>query len=161
MITRSRLDLLRLGAHLGPYLLGLLAYDTAITLLYVFGWKWISVGELPIPLLGSAIAIIITFRNNAAYDRWREARALWGAVVNNSRSLVRGLLTLTDDTALQVRVGKIQIAYALALRCSLLQLPPWEDLRPYVMPEILGALRDKANVPAAIQNMIGAEIAAA
>jgi ion channel-forming bestrophin family protein len=159
MITRNRIDLARLSRHLGLNLLALLAYDVAVTLLFIFGWHWVSIGELPLPLLGSAIAIIVTFRNNAAYARWWEARGLWGAVVNNSRSLARGLLTLTTDTVLQTRLIRYQIGYALALRCSLLGLPPWDVLASYVPREMLPVLRASANVPTAIQNLIGSELA--
>ncbi len=38
-------------------------------------------------LLGFVISILIVFRTNTAYDRWWEARKLWGQLVNNSRSL--------------------------------------------------------------------------
>jgi putative membrane protein len=160
MIARNRIDLARFSRHLGLNLLGLLAYDVAITLLFLSGWQWVSIRELPLPLLGSAIAIIVTFRNSAAYARWWEARGLWGAIVNNSRSLARGLLTLTTDTALQGRLVRYQIGYALALRCSLLGLSPWDALAPYVPPERLPLLRSSANVPTTIQNIIGSELAA-
>ncbi|WP_158744564.1 bestrophin family protein [Acidisphaera sp. L21] len=161
MIIRRRLDFVRLVQHLGPQLFSLLCYDTAVTLLYVFGWQWVSIGELPLPLLGSAIAIIVTFRNNAAYDRWWEARGLWGSVVNNSRSFARGLLVLTNDAGLQTRLVRHQIAYALALRCSLLGLPPWVALEPYLPPDLLARLRSKANVPAAIQTAMARDLATA
>ena len=39
--------------------------------------------------LGSALAIFLAFRNNSAYDRWWEARKIWGALVNDSRSWCR------------------------------------------------------------------------
>jgi putative membrane protein len=161
MIIRRRLDLARIAWHLGPYLAVLLAYDVGVTALYVFGWQWVSIGALPLPLLGSAIALIITFRNNAAYDRWWEARGLWGAVVNNSRSFARGLLTLTDDLVLQQRLVGQQIAYALALRCSLLKLSPWEAVERYVPPDGMASLRQAVNLPAAIQNAMGRELATA
>ncbi len=40
-------------------------------------------------LLGTLIALVLAFRTNQSYDRWWEARKLWGAIVNDSRSLVR------------------------------------------------------------------------
>ena len=42
-----------------------------------------------ISALGSALAIFLAFRNNSAYDRWWEARKIWGALVNDSRSWAR------------------------------------------------------------------------
>ncbi len=57
------------------------------TSLYVFlGWKWLALPWLPIALLGTAVAFVVGFKNNASYDRLWEARRAWGAIVNASRS---------------------------------------------------------------------------
>ncbi len=160
MITRSRLDLLRIAKHIGRNLVFLIIYDTVFTAAYVLGWHGVAVEDLPLPLLGSAIAIIVTFRNNAAYSRWWEARGLWGRVVNNSRSLARGLIAFSDDVAFRHRLTRYQIAYVLTLRCSLLDLPYDEPLEAYVSPEMAVKLATYANVPTALQNAMAAELAA-
>ncbi|MES2587410.1 MAG: bestrophin family ion channel [Bacteroidota bacterium] len=49
-------------------------------------WKWLAIPWLPIALLGTAVAFIVGFKNNASYDRMWEARRSWGAIVNSSRS---------------------------------------------------------------------------
>jgi len=46
-------------------------------------------------LLGTALAFFIGFNNNQAYDRWWEARKIWGALVNDSRSWTRQVLYYT------------------------------------------------------------------
>lgn len=38
-------------------------------------------------LLGIVLSILLVFRTNTAYDRWWEGRKLWGALVNNTRTL--------------------------------------------------------------------------
>ena len=38
-------------------------------------------------LVGTAVAFIISFQNNASYDRVWEARKIWGGIVNTSRTL--------------------------------------------------------------------------
>ena len=38
-----------------------------------------NAGTAPFALLGVALSIYLGFRNNAAYDRWWEARKLWGS----------------------------------------------------------------------------------
>ncbi|MFD2569651.1 bestrophin family protein [Spirosoma soli] len=43
-------------------------------------------------LIGTAIAFFIGFNNNQAYDRWWEARTIWGGIVNDSRSWARNVL---------------------------------------------------------------------
>src|SRR3546814_14973976 len=50
---------------------------------------------LPTALFGTAIALFMGFRTNAAYARWWEARTLWGALINASRSLARITRSLT------------------------------------------------------------------
>ncbi len=57
------------------------------TLLYVLmDWNWLSLPWLPIALIGTAVAFLIGFKNNASYDRLWEGRKIWGAIVNSSRT---------------------------------------------------------------------------
>ena len=60
---------------------------TIPTVLYtLLDWKFLHLPWLPIALVGSALAFIIGFKNNASYDRLWEARKVWGGIVNASRS---------------------------------------------------------------------------
>jgi len=47
------------------------------------------VSNLPLmhSLMGFAISMLLVFRTNTAYDRWWEARKLWGQLVNVSRNV--------------------------------------------------------------------------
>ncbi|NOK16886.1 bestrophin family protein [Corallococcus carmarthensis] len=66
----------------------------AIALGYeVLDAKWLSVPALPVTLLAAALGVLLGFRNNSAYERWWEARTLWGGLVNASRTLARQVLT--------------------------------------------------------------------
>jgi len=155
------------GIHVGrllrnnaPTLGLLLAYDVAITVAYlVLDWHWVAIPMLPLPLLGSAIALIVTIRNNAAYARWWEARTLWGAVLNNSRSFARGVLALVDDPAVAKDLIRAQIAYALALRCHLLRLSSDEVVARYLPSDMAALCRGRANTPAAIQMAMSRRLA--
>jgi len=49
-------------------------------------------------VLGIAASIFIGFRNSNAYNRWWEARTLWGSVIINCRALHNGLISLDDDS---------------------------------------------------------------
>jgi putative membrane protein len=85
----------------------------------------------PFSLIGIALAVFLGFRNNASYDRWWEARKLWGQLLNESRSLTRQALTLPSrplpkedlETFLAV-LG----ALPHALRHQLRKSDPREDL---------------------------------
>ena len=77
----------RMLRYIGLPLLILLLYDLAVVVAYkLMHWEWLALPHIPLSLFGSAIGIIVAFRNQSAYARWWEARTLWGAVVNNSRS---------------------------------------------------------------------------
>jgi putative membrane protein len=61
-------------------------------------------------LLGTGLAFFIGFNNNQAYDRWWEARKIWGALVNNSRILAQQTIyyikptpTFSEDETLKWR----------------------------------------------------------
>ena len=52
-----------------------------------------SVGGLgPLSLTSSALSLLLVFRTNSSYQRFVDARALWGSVVNRCRHLVRSSL---------------------------------------------------------------------
>jgi putative membrane protein len=60
------------------------------------GWKWLQLPWLPIGLIGTALAFISGFKNNAAYGRLWEARIIYGGIVNTSRtfaSMVNDFIT--------------------------------------------------------------------
>ena len=68
---------------------------TAVTILYeLLNIKWLQVPLTPVGLIGTAVAFMVGFQNNAAYDRIWEARKIWGGIVNNSRSFI---ITLKDS----------------------------------------------------------------
>jgi len=71
-------------------------------------------------VLGTAIAFFIGFNNNQAYDRWWEARKVWGAIVNDSRSFARALINYVDnDQVAAKRIILRHIAFLYALKASL------------------------------------------
>jgi putative membrane protein len=49
-------------------------------------WRWLAIPWLPVALLGTAVSFVVGFKNNASYDRLWEARRVWGAIVNSSRT---------------------------------------------------------------------------
>ncbi|MEM9919718.1 MAG: bestrophin family ion channel [Bacteroidota bacterium] len=110
-----------------------------VILFDVLGWKWLHLPWLPIGLLGTAVAFIAGFKNNASYDRLWEARKIWGGIVNASRSwtiMVKDFITndraskpLPDEElqAIHQELVHRHIAWLTALRYQLRQPKPWED----------------------------------
>ena len=155
----------RLLFCVGRPLLILVLYDVAVVVAYqVRHWEWVALPHIPLALFGSAIGVILGFRNQSSYGRWWEARTLWGSVVNNSRSWARQVLTAMlvsksgEEAELketQRRMVYLQIAYVHALRQHLRKLEPWADLAPFLDERQLSSLRNEKNVPLAIQKMMG------
>lgn len=84
--------------YVGWSLFWLLLWDIAVTVDFMlFLNAKLSLPIMPLTLLGSALIVLISFRNSSAYNRWWEARTLWGLLVNGSRSFARQVLTLVDD----------------------------------------------------------------
>jgi len=71
-------------------------------------------------VLGTAIAFFIGFNNNQAYDRWWEARKIWGALVNDSRSFSRNLISfVSEDEKTTKKMICRHIAFIYALKANL------------------------------------------
>ena len=164
MVPRGR-QVGQMLLYVGRPLLILVFYDLAVVAAYkLLHWRWVASPHIPLALFGSAIGIIVAFRNQSSYARWWEARALWGSIVNNSRSWGRQVVTVmlprhADDMenleAMQRWLVYHQIAYVHALRQHLRGLEPWDDLKPLLEESELETLRGEKNVPFAIQVRMG------
>jgi putative membrane protein len=56
-----------------------------------------QISAIPFTLIGIALSIFMSFRNNACYDRWWEGRKLWGALIIACRSFARQVSTLHEQ----------------------------------------------------------------
>jgi putative membrane protein len=89
----------------------------------------ITLTAIPFTLIGLPLAIFLGFRNTTAYDRYWEARKLWGEIVHRTRSLSRqcqGLIQISEpidpahrETDVRVRMVHRAIAFVHALRLQL------------------------------------------
>jgi len=55
-----------------------------------------KVSATPFTLLGLSLSIFMSFRNNACYDRWYEARKAWGDMIVETRSMIRETQVIKD-----------------------------------------------------------------
>ena len=111
-------------------------FATAVTALYeVLNIKWLQIPLAPVGLIGTAVAFMIGFQNNAAYDRIWEARKIWGGIVNTSRSFVitikdsfymhRSEASKDESDVLKIITNR-HIAWLTALRYALRTKKVWE-----------------------------------
>lgn len=95
-------------------------------------------------VLGIAASVFIGFRNTNAYNRWWEARTLWGGIVINSRS-THNALTSVDTGAPEMtpvldRMLRRQVRYCWQLNAELRRIPPLPGVRE-LTPEDPGEAR--------------------
>lgn len=108
-------------------------------------------------LLGTALAFFIGFNNNQAYDRWWEARKIWGSVVNDSRTWARGLIHYTHADAAEMpavqdmrRIMVLRhLAFLHALRFVLRGVND-DTYKKYLSPADIKAVEGQSNIHNAI-----------
>ncbi|PTQ96783.1 putative membrane protein [Mucilaginibacter yixingensis] len=133
-------------------------YSTAVYAAHsYFKLQGISI-PLAIPgILGTIISLLLAFRSNQAYDRWWEARTLWGAIVNDSRSFARQVLSFIDNAygdadkqQLKERMIKRQMAWCHALSHHLRGQNAQQGLGKYLSDDEYRALNGIKHVPVAL-----------
>jgi putative membrane protein len=81
---------------------------------------WGGLDPLHLGYTGGLLAVLLVFRTNAAYDRWWEARKIWGGIVNQSRNLgVKGLAYGPDDPSWKQAFVRTAAVFCHAARQSL------------------------------------------
>lgn len=119
--------------------------------------------EMPLTIpafIGTAISILLSFKLSQSYDRWWEARKIWGAIVNDSRSFVIQLQTLTagGNDALIKKIARRQIAWCYSLGQSLRGLDPVKNLDKYISTQELEEIQQHQNKPLALLQLHGKDI---
>lgn len=114
-----------------------------------------SIAILPVTILGGALAIFLGFRNNSAYDRWWEARKIWGAIVNVSRHFGTQVVAYIDDKEVQNKLVYRHIGWLYALNMNLRKQMDLEKLENYLDPEMVKMLQTAKNVPVQILHRQG------
>ena len=80
-------------------------------------------GGLGFTVFGIALSLFLGFRNNAAYDRWWEARKLWGGLLADLRSLARDGELFVSDLEQRKAVLRTSLAFLHLHRANLRKLP--------------------------------------
>lgn len=105
---------------------------------------------IPFPIvgfLGTAISLLLSFKLSQSYDRWWEARKIWGAIVNDSRSFVVQLKNFTDgsESELVKKMGFRQMAWCYVLGNDLREVDSIEVAREFISDDELEVLKTSKN----------------
>ena len=151
------------------YILNKVKYDLIIVLsvslsaLFVTNRYQELLPEMPLTIpafIGTAISILLSFKLSQSYDRWWEARKVWGAIVNDSRSLVIQLQSLTskgNDEKIK-KIAFRQIAWCYSLGQSLRELIATDNLVEFISDEELKEIKKHNNKPLALLQLNASDI---
>jgi putative membrane protein len=158
MLLRNNIPLTYIFGKIKKELLFVIGYSIGIVVLYEnFHVTRISIPVAVPALLGTIISLLLAFRSNQAYDRWWEARILWGAIVNDSRTLSRQILSFVENPyeldeieEFKARFIKRQIAWCYALSQSLRGFNARKGLEEYISAEEIAFIKKRKNVTTTI-----------
>lgn len=166
MLLKSNIPIKYILGKIRGGLIAVSIYSIIIAALYdTFHVTRITI-PLSVPMiLGTVISLLLGFRSNQAYDRWWEARIIWGAIVNDSRTLARQMLTFLDSSfesaearMFAERFIRRQIAWPMTLAKSLRRNKSMAGIKTYLTEEELTHIQRYSNMPAALLELHGRDI---
>ncbi|MEZ4945078.1 MAG: bestrophin family ion channel [Cyclobacteriaceae bacterium] len=129
MLLNKRISIIDFIKTIKVDIILITSYAIVVGILDQYGFlSKISVPVGVTAVLGTAVALLLAFRTNQSYERWWEARIIWGAVVNDSRTLVRQCVSFFERSnehyeTLVKEMSDRQIIWCYALGESLRKLP--------------------------------------
>lgn len=120
--------------------------------------------QIPITIGGfliTAISLLLSFKLSQSYDRWWEARKIWGEIVNDSRSLVVQLKNFAGDNEKEIinRMGLRQIAWCFSLSQSLREQNATQNIDSFISENEITDIQKESNVPLAILDIQANDLA--
>lgn len=128
----------------GGNVLFFIAYGCLVCVLHlIFGIEYLAFPIAEVNVLGIAVAIMLGFCNNEAYNRYSEARTAWGDLTNAFRNFAAQITQYVqppkkwgqaspDATGIHSELLYRHLAFLNALRLQLRQEVSWEELKPFL-----------------------------
>lgn len=166
MLLKDKIPLKYIFGEIKYELMYVVAYSVLVWALY----HNVHVIRISIPLtvpaiLGTVISLLLGFRSNQAYDRWWEARHVWGAIVNDSRSLARQVFCFMQEEfesdelqQLRSRIVKRQIAWTHSLGQNLRGHNALKGMDKLLSKKEIETVSKYSNIPSAILNLHATDI---
>ncbi|WP_336513832.1 bestrophin family protein [Pollutibacter soli] len=143
------------------YLVNKIKRDFVFLLLFnifVISLKYFFHFDVDLPLavvafLGTAISLVLSFKLSQSYDRWWEARKIWGGIVNDSRTLVvqlKQFCTSKEAWPVVERMGMRQLGWNYSLARSLRRLDPRQSLQEFISEKEFATLANVRHLPLAL-----------
>ncbi|KIC50351.1 bestrophin family ion channel [Tateyamaria sp. ANG-S1] len=127
-----------------PRIAGKILAVACLSLIVVFVDAYLlALPRISVPamgIFGVALSLFLGFRNNAAYDRWWEARILWGTMLADVRSLGRDAMLFIRDADERRALMNHAVASVHLHRGDLRGVNAGEDAAKWVGADIAQAL---------------------
>lgn len=112
----------------------------------IFGEK-IPLNTALLTLFGLTLAIFLGFRNTTSYDRFKEARQLWGNLLIAARHLTSQMLCYIPERERVLPLANMLVASVYALKHELRETDPSEDLHRLLGRDLSERFVSKAYKP--------------
>lgn len=156
MYVKEVFNIWRLLKGIWPGIIAVTSYAALVFYMYQYNnWHFLVFPISIISVVGTALSLLLGFRTNSAYDRWWEARKSWGAIVNDSRTLIRQSLAFVkadpeEKKAIVDNITQLQIAWCYALCNSLRQETVLVEASLHLSEQELDFVSRHDNIPNAI-----------
>ena len=115
----------------------------------------LSVPVVPLEGAGAVLGLLLVLRVNAGYNRWWEARVLWGGIVNQSRNLaITGLAYGPRDTRWRSRFVRWIAVFPHVCRRSLRDQRDFPELERLVSDDSQAWIKKSEHMPGAVSSEI-------
>ncbi|GAA0739089.1 bestrophin family protein [Sphingomonas japonica] len=169
MYVKRNLSPRFVARYVWPDLLWTSLYNLCIfALFFIVQIKWFDMPFELVSTVGIAVAFLIGFKNNQAYDRFWEGRKIWGAIVNSSRMWAAQVISLVrvreasagvDTAAVEAMHRELiyrQIAWINALRVQLRTQKQWAVKENFLVERFIDRHRDRTSVAETIAPFVSA-----
>ncbi|MGE3314313.1 MAG: bestrophin family protein [Planctomycetaceae bacterium] len=110
----------------------------------------------PYEIAGAALGLLLVLRTNAGYERWWEARKLWGGIVNQCRNLaISGLCYGPDRREWREQYVRWVAAFPHVARCSLRGERPSSEVVELLGGDATERIQEAAHMPSFVAMQIG------
>lgn len=144
-----------------PHIVGFAAYAALVVVgveLLDLNFGFGQIGAAPFALVGVALSLYLGFRNNAAYERWWEARKLWGQLIFDIRNLSRAVSAIVVDADERRGLMMDALAFTHLLRGQLRRIDTLDDAQRFA-PESAAAVKGSLNRSNAMLHHMGQRVA--
>jgi putative membrane protein len=161
MLLEKRIPVRYIAEKIKIDLLNVLLISVVIEVMLYFNRAFLPdiPGTVP-AFLGTAISLILSFKLNQSYERWWEARKIWGSVVNDSRTFVRQLLSFAgSDSETVRRACRRQVAWCYCLGQSLRELDWKTGTTGHISERDVMRVEKHSNKPVALLQLHAEDVA--